>query len=236
MASLAELRATEQRAERAWREASEERASLKRMRARNVVDDRTGEVPSAKRIAAHTNQVRNRRTAWKAARKRYFAAKRAQDDEPRVVRSGLRVAKLFGDIGPVVAWVGHYTAGPRDRSLSHALSLWKQYHEYHKRLGWGGIAYHVGITAEGVVVLLRPFSFKGAHVGGFNTGRVGAVMHGTGPDDMSEAQSRSLQWLLSNTRRLGAPVDLKEVNGSVHFDYSPTSCPGRFEPGYRRAA
>lgn len=158
---------------------------------------------------------------------------------PPIHRLRVTVRDYFGSLGPVQYVTGHYTAGPRDRSDKHARELWKLYHEEHKRRGWGGIAYHFGITRRGTIVLLRSPQFKGAHTALHNSGNVGVVMHGTFGDKPSIRQARSFRWLLENAHTSKMPashrVDLrhKRVRGHKEWPGNATACPGNFLTMYR---
>lgn len=161
----------------------------------------------------------------------------AQTATPKIIDLGVRPGG-FGSLGTLLGTVGHYTAGPRDTSDSHALRLLRSYHEQHKAQGWGGIGYHAAITSAGSLVLLRPFGNKGAHVAAQNTGRLGVVVCGNQGERMTAAQLRTWHWLLRNAHTDKMPkthrasrrlLDLK-VWG--HNDLMATSCPGNYKSDY----
>lgn len=185
---------------------------------RALVEKRKRQVSEAERVIA-------RRVAW----------------TPKIVPLGETVAAQFGGLGPIVRTIGHYTAGPRDTSDAHALSLWRQYHAQHKRQGWGGIGYHYGITSAGTIVTLRPIGYKGAHTAGMNTGSPGIVVHGGPGQRMTTKQRAALTWLYDNAHTSAMPAahrspkNLRRVHHGVHRDYNATQCPDTYELDYKAA-
>jgi N-acetylmuramoyl-L-alanine amidase len=159
-------------------------------------------------------------------------------DAPRIIDLKLEGDKLFGGLGPISGVIGHYTAGPRDTSDDHACDLWRGYHRAHKAKGWGFIGYHLGVTAKGSVVLLRPIGWKGAHTAGANTGHVGVVVHGTTGDQPTAAQAATLRWLAANAHTDAMPAShraprrLGDVRWTGHNDWNATGCPGSFKKAY----
>lgn len=156
---------------------------------------------------------------------------------------GLHFQDLFGELGPEKHVTGHYTAGPKDRSNSHAIELCQSYHLAHKAKGWGGIGYHYCVTRVGDIIGLRPTILKGAHVGGWNTGNIGIMMHGTTGDLPSQAQAEALHWLLRNAHtsklprahRTDRPIYKPFATRRGHNDWpghTSNSCPGLFKPVY----
>lgn len=158
---------------------------------------------------------------------------------PKIVRLNAPMTKNQGDRGPWYGIVGHYTAGPRDSSDSHALALDRQYNDQHRRQGWGAIGYAFNITSDGTIILLRPVSWKGTHVAGGNTGRVGVMVHG-GPGQRMTAQQRSAwRWLLANGHTTAMPASHRFPSRPpkvwVHNDLNSTACPGTFESDFKAA-
>lgn len=165
---------------------------------------------------------------------------------PRIITAssiGLTFQNLFGPLGPERHVTGHYTAGPQDVDTDHAIELCRTYHREHKAKGWGGIGYHYCITRKGVIIALRPTVLKGAHVGGWNTGNIGIMMHGTTGDRPTRAQAEALHWLLRNahTRKLpkahrtDRPLFKPFCDRRGHNDWpghESNSCPGSFKPVY----
>jgi len=160
---------------------------------------------------------------------------------PRIVPLGVTVEERFGLLGAIERTIGHYTAGPRDRSDKHALRLWRQIHTDHASRGSGGIAYHYGITSAGSIVLLRPIALKGAHTALNNTGSVGIVVHGSIGQRMTPAQRRALTWLYDHAHTAAmpqqhrAPRSLRGVTHGVHRDYTATACPDTYAHDYKAA-
>ncbi len=161
---------------------------------------------------------------------------------PKIVTAkaqGLVFQNVFGPLGPERHVTIHYTAGPEDRDVEHAKELNRSYHREHKAKGWGGIGYHFNITRAGHILCLRPTSLKGAHVGGWNSGNVGVMFHGTTGDKPTLAQKETLAWLLRNahTRRLPAahrtdrPLRMPYCDRRGHNQWpghTSNSCPGLF--------
>lgn len=164
--------------------------------------------------------------------------------KPKIVVLNAPMTSNQGSIGGLTGTIGHYTAGPRDTSDSHAIALFKQYNAQHRRQGWGAIGYHYGITKNGTIVCLRPVSWRGTHTAGANTGRVGIVVHGSLGQRMTKAQHDAYTWLLRNAHTTAMPskhrassslINLSGV-GRVHNDYNATSCPGNYKADYRKTS
>ena len=165
--------------------------------------------------------------------------------ESRVITAGslgLSFQNLFGALGPEHWATVHHTAGPKDKNLEDAKRLCRQYHADHRAKGWGGIGYHFCITRGGYVLCLRPTYLKGAHVGGWNTGNVGIMFHGTLGDKPSDAQIQALRWLLHNAHtrsmprahRTDRPLTAKYVTRRGHHDWpghKSNACPGTIGAG-----
>lgn len=100
-------------------------------------------------------------------------------DGVQIIQLDLSFQDLFGALGPEKHVTLHWTAGPKDDSLLHFLRMMRDYHAFHKSKGWGGIGYHYGLPrTTPAIVLLRPVTLKGAHVGGHNSNNVGIVCCG----------------------------------------------------------
>lgn len=148
---------------------------------------------------------------------------------------GLGFSNVFGELGPEKWVTGHHTAGPTDRSDAHAEQLVRQYHAQHRSQGWGGIGYHFCITRRGTILGLRPTRLKGAHTGGWNTGNVGVMFHGTTGDRPTRAQARAYRWLLNNAHTSKMPRthrtdrSLRHLERKGHRDWpghETNACPG----------
>lgn len=172
-----------------------------------------------------------------------IAELRKELEGPRIITAseiGIYPDGIFGSLGWPGYVTGHYTAGPVDKNDEHAIELDQAYDRYHRSLGWGGIAYHYNITRSGTIIGLRPIGQKGAHTANANTSNVGVMMHGTTGDRPSEAQQKSLRWLLQNahTSKMPAahraPRRLIECTRRGHKDWpgQATACPGEFHQTY----
>ena len=160
---------------------------------------------------------------------------------PKIINARLSFQNIFGPLGPEHFVTIHHTAGPKDKSDSHALQLYRQYHAEHKAKGWGGIGYHYGITRRGTIVLLRPVVLKGAHVGGHNSNNVGVVFHGTTGDHPTLEQVKAFRYLLtrSHTRifprayRTDRKLNKPYAERLGHNDWSghrSNACPATHRP------
>lgn len=161
---------------------------------------------------------------------------------PRIVHLGRAISNVFGPLGPFYATSGHYTGGPVPVSDSEGLALFRAYHEYHRRLGWGGLSYSYIILPTGTLILGHDVRYKAAHVAYHNSGNVGIVCPGTTGDRATAAQQRTLQWLINNahtdrlpvSHRLPRPITSAEVVLRPHQDWpnNATGCPGDFRRFY----
>lgn len=181
-----------------------------------------------------------RRTPIELARaKRLRAAKPATGEAPRIVRLDAPMTNLFGPLGPLREPVGHYTAGPRDTSDAHALSLLRTYNQQHRNQGWGAIGYHLAIASSGTLILCRPVGWKGAHTAGQNTGRIGIVVMGNVGQRMTAAQKATLRWVRANVHTTAMPAShrapAKLGRQTVHRDWNATSCAGDYSTDYKAA-
>lgn len=99
-------------------------------------------------------------------------------------------------------------------------------HNYHKSLGWTGIAYHFYVRRDGSIYRGRPLEMMGGHCKGYNDCSVGICAEGNFENEiMSDAQKNALRALV-NELRLTYP-DAKIVK---HKDLTPTACPGKNYP------
>lgn len=159
---------------------------------------------------------------------------------PKIVRLDASMAQLFGPLGALREPVGHYTAGPRDTSDSHALSLLRTYNQQHRNQGWGAIGYHLAIASSGTLILCRPVGWKGAHTAGQNTGRIGVVVLGAGKQRMTTAQRQTLSWWRRNGHTAAMPASHRSPSRvgrqTVHRDWNATSCAGEYSHDYKAAA
>jgi hypothetical protein len=179
-----------------------------------------------------------RRTPLELARAKRLRTSTASGT-PRIVRLDAPMSPLFGPLGPLREPVGHYTAGPRDTSDSHALSLLRTYNQQHRDQGWGAIGYHLAIASSGTLILCRPVGWKGAHTAGQNTGRIGIVVLGGGGQRMTAAQRRTLAWWRGNGHTAAMPASHRSPGKvgrqTVHRDWNATSCAGEYSLDYKAA-
>lgn len=100
---------------------------------------------------------------------------------------------------------------------------------WHKKRGWRGFGYHYLIDRDGKVCAGRPESEIGAHVGGYNTGRIGVSLvggFGAAKDDpfekhFTEQQNAALRELIDDIK---TRANIKRVRG--HSEFSNKACPG----------
>lgn len=174
------------------------------------------------------------------AQKRRAAERKKRHASPKVVKLSVPMEKRFGDRGGWQGLVCHYTAGPRDTSDPHGISLLRGYNLQHRAAGWGAIGYGAAILSSGTIVLLRPAGWKGAHVAGHNTGKIGIVVLGGPGQRMTEAQEASLRWLLANGHTAAMPASHRwpapPPRVWMHKDLNATTCPGDYAIDYRKAA
>lgn len=163
----------------------------------------------------------------------------------KLVRVDLDVDNVFGALGDERFLTLHWTAGVRDKDLDHAVELCAAYHREHKAKGWGGIGYHYGLVrTQAAILLLRPVTLKGAHVGGHNTGNVGVMTHAGAPGHVvspTPEQVKAFRVLLRyahtdrfpkshrTDRRLYRPFT-KRLGHQDWSGHESNSCPGSMRP------
>jgi hypothetical protein len=163
---------------------------------------------------------------------------------PKIITSeqlGLKFQDLFGGKGAVVRGAGHYTAGRRVPNAKELAAEMRSDHSFHMGKGWGGLAYEAMIADDGTIGLGNPMSRKSAAVDSTNTGMVSICCPGTTGDRMTDAQRRSVRWLLDNwhTAKVPRPHRLpKKARGFGwlgHHEYpsQSTACPGVMLKDYR---
>lgn len=167
----------------------------------------------------------------------------------QLIDLNLRFQDLFGPLGPERHVTTHWTAGPADDSLADAIRMCHAYHRDHMhgpRLRAGGIAYHYCLPRTvPYILLLRPVTLKGAHVGSWNTGNVGVMCHGgAGGDENvspSRAQVEAFETLLRyahtskfpRAHRTDRPLRKPYCDRRGHNDWpghSWNQCPGTMKP------
>lgn len=163
----------------------------------------------------------------------------------RLVKVDLNIENVFGALGPERFVTLHWTAGRTDKSTLDAIDLCRVYHQEHKAKGWGGIGYHYCLVRHHpTILLLRPVTLKGAHVGGHNTGNVGVVTHAGAPgyvvsptDDQVKAFRTLLRYAHTDRfpkshrtdRRLYRPFT-KRLGHQDWSGHESNSCPGSMRP------
>lgn len=98
----------------------------------------------------------------------------------------------------------------------------EQVHNYHKSLGWAGIAYHYYVRRDGSIWRGRPENMRGGHTTNWNWCSLGICFEGNFEEEqMSQAQ-------LSAGRELVADIVRRypTITVGVHSDYQQTACPG----------
>lgn len=210
-------------------------------------------------------RVDGRREKWHAARKgtaertRYFRllvaakarlvywngrVKRLPDDKPRIITAsqlGLSFQYVFGNKGAIFRGAGHYTAGHRARGADDLIREARSDHTFHKGKGWGGLSYEAMIADDGTLLFGNPIARKSAAVASNNTGMVNVCCPGTTGDRMTQAQKRTLGWLLDNwhtskvpaAHRLPKPARGLEWRGHRFWPGQSTACPGVMIEDYR---
>lgn len=147
--------------------------------------------------------------------------------------SGLRSANsdLFGPLGEIYAVTFHHSAGPRATSKARCQELNRAYQIQHINQGWGDIGYHFCVDDLGRVYHLRPVDWKGAHVGGWNTGNVGIMFHGNFVSaEPTDAMKETLEWFFKGGlyRLTGQNEDnYKLARGHREWSgHTSNACPG----------
>jgi hypothetical protein len=131
----------------------------------------------------------------------------------------------------------HHSAGPRAQNKKQAQGLHKAYQRLHiQEFGTtghrrGDIGYHFSMDDLGRFYCLRPYSAKGTHVGNWNTGNIGIMVHGNYVhDNLTTAQKESLKWLFQG----GFHRLFKETEAGIHIvrghqewpGHGTNACPG----------
>lgn len=193
--------------------------------------------PPTKRAQAY---VRWPWTRPPKVRKRAKSRRQAVRSVP-IIRSGITTQGLFGGLGPELYVSGHHSAGPKDSSRAGALQLCRQYDTQHASQGWGGIGYHYCLPRSGGIILLRPVTQKGAHVGGYNSNNIGVLCHGTTGDRPTPEQQKAFKFLLANAHTKKFPKshrtdrDLRKAVLRGHNDWpghTSNACPGTHKQLY----
>lgn len=149
--------------------------------------------------------------------------------------SGLHASSstgMFGPLGEIQHVTVHHSAGQRAPTKAVCQRLNRIYQNEHIAKGWGDIGYHFCVDDLGRFYRLRSTQWKGAHVGGWNTGNVGVMFHGNYDiHELTAAQRLAIEWLfkggfyvLTHEREAGI------VNTPSHHEWpghASNACPGR---------
>lgn len=162
-----------------------------------------------------------------------------QGKRPRIITAGqvgLNFQYVFGSKGSIIRGAGHYTAGPRAKDGEALVALARAYHRQHLNEGWGGLSYEAMVADNGDILLGNPPDRKGAAVALNNTGMVNVCCPATTGDRMTDAQERSIRWLLEHwhtdaipaRHRMPRRVRAEDIDWRGHreFPSQSTACPG----------
>jgi N-acetylmuramoyl-L-alanine amidase len=137
----------------------------------------------------------------------------------------------WGEMKDVYAITIHHSAGPRAPTKDKAKSLHVAYQKAHIDRNFGDIGYHASMDDLGRFYLLRDRKAIGAHVGNWNSGNLGIMIHGNYEyDDLFTAQRQSIEWLFQGgfNKLFGvteAQIDL--VRGHREWSgHTSNACPG----------
>jgi hypothetical protein len=139
----------------------------------------------------------------------------------------------YGKLGNINAVTIHHSAGPRAPTKARCQELNRSYQIYHQSKGWVDIGYHFCMDDLGRFYRLRPHWALGAHVGGWNTGNIGIMVHGNyvnGLNEVNQAQRESLRWLFQGGfyKLFGEPeAGIHLVRGHQEWPgHNTNACPG----------
>jgi hypothetical protein len=138
----------------------------------------------------------------------------------------------YGHLRDIDAVTVHHSAGPRAPNKAKCQALNLAYQKYHQSKGWQDIGYHFCMDDLGRFYRLRPHWALGAHVGDWNTGNIGIMLHGNyDHDEVNEQQRESIRWLF----RGGFLELFDEPEAGIHLvrghkewpGHTSNACPGR---------
>lgn len=99
-------------------------------------------------------------------------------------------------------------------------------HEYHRSLGWAGIAYHYYIRRDGEIWRGRPEEARGGHTTNWNWCSIGVCFEGNfEEEEMSDAQLKAGQELIEDIIRRRPSISVGK-----HSEFQLTACPGKNFP------
>ena len=106
----------------------------------------------------------------------------------------------------------------------------KDIEKAHVKKGYGDIGYHFIIGKDGKVYEGTPIDYKGAHVEGANTGKIGVALIGDYSPDIFDGWDRTPppdEQIISMIRLIAVLQDVYGIYGvNMHKDYNDTKCPG----------
>ncbi len=120
----------------------------------------------------------------------------------------------------------HHTVTPNNDSISMAARMRQMQNHHMDSRGFCDIGYHFCVGQDGRVYQGRPERYRGAHVGGANTGNAGISFIGTftsvvPSNSMMDAGAKII-WAVADY--YGIAINRERVKG--HREYSATECPG----------
>jgi predicted nucleic acid-binding Zn ribbon protein len=165
--------------------------------------------------------------------------------KPTIITSsshGFTFQWVFGSKGTIFRGTGHYTAGHRVANGEQLVQEAAADHRFHKSKGWGGLSYEVMIADDGTIFLGNPIGRKSAGVANNNTGMVNVCCPGTTGNRMTDAQVRSVEWLLDNWHTGAIPSAWRlprharglTWKGHKEWPGQSTACPGDMLPQYHQ--
>ena len=86
------------------------------------------------------------------------------------------------------------------------------------------------IDANGIIYEGRPLDFKGAHVGGANTGKIGIALIGNFEPRLfksNEPTKKQIESMVKLVEELQKIYSINNLDIGTHSDYSKTKCPGK---------
>lgn len=148
--------------------------------------------------------------------------------------SGLNLSvpwSKWGPLGEPFALTAHHSAGPKASSKARAQALNRAYQLSHIERGFGNFAYHFTVDEFGRVYRCRPLKWKGAHVGGHNTGNIGFMFYGNYEfESPSKRMRQTIEWLFEggiNELTGFSENDLALARGHREWPgHSSNACPG----------
>jgi hypothetical protein len=124
--------------------------------------------------------------------------------------------------------------------MRQLVSFAVSFHQAHKALGGGGLAYEALVADDGSIVLGNPPNRKSDGVARSNTGLINICVPGTTGDRMTARQRESIRWLLAHwhTDQIPArhriPKDARKLEWKGHREwFNNSACPGTFLVDYR---